>query len=75
MTKFTKAQLGKNYATRKGLKLNQDDGWPLVLVCADLGYKVSVEYIQKNNTFDVKVQDEPYLSLPYFAMNQNYGDE
>ena len=60
-SKFTKAQLGKNLAARKNLKLNQKDGWPLVLVCNDLGFnlglKISVEYKQKNNVFDVRVQD------------------
>ena len=45
----------------------------MVLVCADLNFKVSVTYQVKNNIYVVNVQDEPYLYLPYVAPNQNYG--
>ena len=33
-----------------------------------------MNYEVKTNIFDVKVDDQPYIYLPYIAPNQNYGD-
>ena len=74
LTKFTKVQLGKDCATVKGKKINQDGLWPVVMVCTDMQFKLAVAYEDKNNIFDVKVDDQPYVWLPYVAPNQNYGD-
>ena len=61
LTKFTKVQLGKDCATVKGKKLSQKEVWPLVLICTDLQFKVTVSYEVKNNLFDVLVDGQPYL--------------
>ena len=45
------------------------------MVCTDLQFKVAVVYKADINTFEVKVEDQPYLWLPYVAPNQNYGDD
>ena len=73
-TNFTKVQLGKECATVRGKKLNQVDLWPIVLVCTDEQYKVAVCYELENNIFKVKVDGNPYTSLPYIAPNHNYGN-
>ena len=76
LTKFTKVQLGKHALTVKGKKINQDGVWPIALVCPDfLNLKIEVVYDQSANLFNVRVNGQPYLNLPYISPNQNYGDE
>ena len=75
-TKFTKVQLGKHFLTVKGKKINQDGVWPIALVCPDfLNLKIEVVYDKSANVFNVRVNGEPYLNLPYISPNQNYGVE
>ena len=69
LTKFTKVQMGKDCANMKGMKLNQDGLWPIVMVCTDHQFKLGVEYDVKTNLFDVKVDGQPYVWLPYIAPN------
>ena len=56
LTKFTKVQIGKECASIKGKKLNQDDLWPIVLICTDMQFKLAVAYEAEDNIFDVKVE-------------------
>ena len=37
--------------------------------------KIEVIYDKIANLFNVRVNGEPYLNLPYISPNQNYGDE
>ena len=48
--------------------------WPRSLVCSDLQFKVTVIYQVKSNLFDVQVDGQPYIWLPYIAPNHYYGD-
>ena len=67
--------IGKHIATVKGKKLSQDEIWPIVLVCSELNLKIEVTYDNRINLFEVKVNGEPYISLPYIAPNHNFFDE
>ena len=53
LTKFTKVSFGKYIATVKGKKLNENEIWPIVLVCADLNLKIEVTYDDRDNLFKV----------------------
>ena len=48
--------------------------WPIVLICYDPQFKVTVIYKVKSNLFDVQVDCQPYNWLPYIAPNNYYGD-
>ena len=49
--------MGKDCVIIKGKELNQDEMWPIIMVCTELQFKVAVIYDDKNNIFDVKVED------------------
>ena len=66
-TKFTKVALGKHFTTAKSKKLTDDDLWPMLLVISDLNLKIQVSYNKARNKYEIDINGESYLRLPYEA--------